>query len=83
MNSGSSCPVAYEPVTPARTYLHYHAGEQWAEPDLDYTAHLMSRVVEDPADRARVGERARDTIRCRFSPEAAGHRYRQRLAFLG
>jgi glycosyltransferase involved in cell wall biosynthesis len=83
MHSGNSCPVDYELVTLDRTYLHYHAGEQWAEPDIDHAAHLMTRVVADDAYRARLSERARDTIRTRFSPEAAGRRYRQRLAFLG
>jgi glycosyltransferase involved in cell wall biosynthesis len=83
MNSGNSCPVGYELVTLDRTYRSYPAGEQWAEPDVDHAAHLMKRVVEDSAFRTQIGERARHTIRSRFSPEAAGRRSRRRLAFLG
>jgi len=83
MNSGNSCPVGYELVTLDRSYRSYPAGEQWAEPDADHAAHLMKRVVEDTAFRTRIGERARHTIRSRFSPEAAGRRYSRRLAFLG
>jgi glycosyltransferase involved in cell wall biosynthesis len=83
MNSGNSCPVGYELVTLDRTYCPYQAGEQWAEPDAGHAAHLMKRLVEDPAFRTQIGERARHTMRSRFSPEAAGRRYRHRLAFLG
>jgi glycosyltransferase involved in cell wall biosynthesis len=83
MNDRNSCPVGYELVTLDRTYQHYQAGQQWAEPDLDHAAHLMRRVFEDPAYRADLGARARETIRSRFSPEAAGLRYQRRLAFLG
>ena len=82
MNSGNSCPVGYELVTLDRTYWYYHAGQHWAEPDIDHAAHLMLRVVEDSTYRKQLGERARDTIRSQFSPEAAGLRYRRRLAFL-
>lgn len=83
MNSGNSCPVAYELVTLDRTYHYYAAGQQWAEPDLDHAAHLMRKVFEDAGYRAQIGERARATIRSQFSPEAAGWRYRKRLEFVG
>jgi glycosyltransferase involved in cell wall biosynthesis len=83
MNSGNSCPVGYELVTLDRTHRDYQAGQQWAEPDLDHAAHLLTRVVEECAYRKQLGERARDTIRSQFSPLAAGLRYRRRLAFLG
>jgi glycosyltransferase involved in cell wall biosynthesis len=83
MNSGNSCPVAYEIVKLGRTYGNYLAGQQWAEPDVDHAAHLMRRVYEDAAFRTQIGERARQTIRSQFSLEAAGLRYRRRLAFLG
>jgi glycosyltransferase involved in cell wall biosynthesis len=83
MNGGNSCPVDYELVTLDETHLYYEAGEQWAEPDVDHAAHLMRRVAEDREYRARLGAQARNTMRSRFSPEAAGLRYRRRLAFLG
>jgi glycosyltransferase involved in cell wall biosynthesis len=83
MNSRNSCPVDYEIVTLDQTYLNYPAGQHWAEPDIDHAAHLLRRVFEDSDYRAQIGARARDTIRSQFSPEAAGLRYRERLAFLG
>jgi glycosyltransferase involved in cell wall biosynthesis len=83
MNSGNSCPVAYELVTLDRAYPPYEAGQQWAEPDVDHAAHLMRRIYEDAEWRTRIGERATHTIRSEFSPDAAGRRYRKRLEFLG
>ena len=83
MNSGNSCPIAYELVTLDRTHHYYAAGQQWAEPDIDHAAHLMRRVFEDPDFRTQISERGRETIRSQFSPAAAGLRYRKRLAFLG
>jgi glycosyltransferase involved in cell wall biosynthesis len=83
MNSGNSCLVGYELVALDKNYGHYDAGQQWAEPDVDHAAHFMRRVMDDAVYRTEIGERARATIRARFSPQAAGLRYRQRLAFLG
>ena len=83
MDSANSCPVGFELVTLDRTYGYYQAGQQWAEPDIDHAAHLMRRLVEDSGFRTQVGARARNTIRSRFSPAAAGLRIRKRLAFLG
>ena len=83
MDTGNSCPVGYELVTLERSYGYYQAGQQWAEPDVDHAAHLMRRLVEDSAFCSQVGERARNTIRSRFSSAAAGLRIRKRLEFLG
>jgi glycosyltransferase involved in cell wall biosynthesis len=83
MNDRNSCPVGYELVTLDRTHLDYHAGQQWAEPDVDHAAHLMRRLIDDEVSRAETGERAAETIRSNFSPAAAGRRYRRRLALLG
>ena len=83
MNAANSCPVGYELVALDRSYGSYDLSQQWAEPDIDHAAYLMRRVVEDSDFRTRIGQRARQTIRSQFSPEAAGHLYRQRLAFLG
>jgi glycosyltransferase involved in cell wall biosynthesis len=83
MNGTNSCPVQYTLVTLDRDYLPYRAGQQWADPDIDHAAHCLQRVVRDAAWRTELSARARDTIRGQFSPEAAGQRYRRRLAALG
>jgi glycosyltransferase involved in cell wall biosynthesis len=82
MDSMNSCPVHYELVTLARTHQQYPAGGEWAEPDVDHAAHLIQRIAGDAVYRAQIGERARHTIQSRFSPEAAGLRYRLRLKLL-
>ncbi len=83
MNGRNSCPVDYELVTLDRAYGPYAAGQQWAEPDVDHAAQFMRRLFDDAAYRTQIGERARETIRTHFSPEAAGFRYLERLRFLG
>ncbi|HWS72363.1 MAG TPA: glycosyltransferase family 4 protein, partial [Thermoanaerobaculia bacterium] len=83
MNSGNSCPVAYELVRIDRTLRDYQAGQQWAEPDIDHAAHCMRRLVDDPSWRAQLSARAIATMRTHFSAEAAGLRYRRRLSVLG
>jgi glycosyltransferase involved in cell wall biosynthesis len=80
MTASNSCPVAYELTTIARTMRNYEAGQQWAEPDVDDAAKWMRRLVDDAELRTRIGEHARTTMRTQFSAEAAGMRYRRRLA---
>jgi glycosyltransferase involved in cell wall biosynthesis len=82
MNSGNSCPVAYDLVTLDRDYGPYRAGQQWAEPYVEDAARLMRRVFDDAEFRAHTAAAASATIRSRFSPAAAGQRYRDRLAVL-
>jgi glycosyltransferase involved in cell wall biosynthesis len=82
MTSENSCPVAYELVTLDRTYGPYRAGQQWANPDIDDAARQMHRVVDDADFRLKIAARARDTIRTKFTPAAAGARYRDRLAIV-
>ncbi|HXH94604.1 MAG TPA: glycosyltransferase family 4 protein [Thermoanaerobaculia bacterium] len=83
MNGRNSCPVDYELVKLDRAHGPYAAGQQWAEPDVDHAAQFMRRLLDDAAYRARIGERARDTMRTQFSLAGAGLRYQQRLRFLG
>ena len=58
MNGANSCPVGYELITLDRTSGYYHAGQQWADPDIDHAAHLMRRVFEDSAYRTQLSARA-------------------------
>lgn len=83
MTVANSCPVAYELVEIDRDYHLYHAGNRWAEPDLDHAASCMRRIVDDAGWRQQIGARAAETMREEFSFAAAGRRYRKRLQFLG
>src|SRR5258705_7341124 len=69
MNSGNSCPVAFQLVRLDHTFGAYAAGAQWAEPDVDHASRMMRRLFEDSAYRKEIGERARETMRTQFSPE--------------
>lgn len=82
MNSGNSCPVAYELVPLTSTIRDYEAGQLWAEPDLDDAAACLRRLVADSAFRSVIATRARSTIADHFSAKAAGLRYRARLSVI-
>jgi glycosyltransferase involved in cell wall biosynthesis len=82
MDATNSCPVGFDLTTLPRAHGGYPAGGQWAEPDIDHAATLMRQVVDDSDRRRVLGQRARRTILTRFSPEAAGRRYRRRLDVL-
>lgn len=51
----------------------------WAEPDLDEAAAALRRLAGDPAERARLGARARDAAAARLGAEPV----RARLGALG
>jgi glycosyltransferase involved in cell wall biosynthesis len=51
----------------------------WADPDLDHAAELMRRVADRPDEGAQRGERARQDVLRRFSPQATGALARARL----
>lgn len=82
MNSGNSCPVAYELVPLTKTIRGYEAGQQWAEPDVEHAADCLRRLATDPAFRTAIATRAHATIAAQFSAKAAGLRYQARLSLL-
>jgi len=57
----------------------YPAGSVWGEPDLDDAARCLRWVYDNPAEAWAMGRRAREAVRSRFSPEAAGHRMARRI----
>src|SRR5271166_1983961 len=79
MNSDVSFPVAYQliPVTEAE-YPH-GVNQVWADPDVEHAAQILTRLVDDPALGAAVGNRAREHMRRNFSDTVLGQRYRARL----
>jgi hypothetical protein len=61
----------------------YPAGQLWAEADVDHAAWSLTRLLDDPALRQQLGDRARADIRRQLSPQAVGMLMRQRLSLLG
>jgi glycosyltransferase involved in cell wall biosynthesis len=74
-------PARLVPVEPGQ----YPGGEGmwWADPDIDYAAWAMQRLVADPALCARLAAAGQAFIRQRHNPQVIGQRYRERLTALG
>jgi glycosyltransferase involved in cell wall biosynthesis len=82
MTHMNSFPVNYELKPLAVSLSSYEAGLDWAEADVDHAASCLRRVINDQALARDVGERARHTLRTKFSPEVIGKQYRDRLAVI-
>jgi len=56
---------------------------QWAQPSVEHGAELMRRVWERPGEAAERARRATADVARELSPQATGHRMRERLEHLG
>jgi len=79
MTGANSFPARFRLTAIDEDHGPYRRGEVWADPDVDHAAELMRRVVESPADAARVAARARADIERTLSPQAVGALIRDRL----
>lgn len=79
MTPENSCLVDYRLVPVGEGEYPHHAGQRWAEPDVDHAAKLMRRLVEDPAFAASIGARAAQDIRARLSPHAVAQEIIRRI----
>jgi hypothetical protein len=57
----------------------YQPGEIWAEPDLQQAAHWICWLADRPAERKRIGEKTRGTVRRSHSMSAVGTAIRSRI----
>lgn len=71
--------IDYEPVAVGPDAAPYPASAMWADPDVEQLAATMRHVFEHPDEARRRGERAREDIEARHSPEAAGRAMEERL----
>lgn len=79
MTPDNSCLVDYRLVPVGEGEYPHHAGQRWAEPNVDHAAELMRRLVEDPGFAAGIGARAAQDIRTRFSPHTAAREIIRRI----
>jgi len=87
MSGDNSCPVGYRmrPITMADHRLFpsaahvYQPGLPWAEPDVDQAARWMRTLADQPGLRARLGLRAAQTMRERYSSARVGELMVERL----
>ncbi len=83
MTADNSFPVRYTLQPLAQAVGVYPAGPLWAEADVDHAAWCLTRLLDDPALRQTMGQRAAADIRHQLSPQAVGAQVRQRLSLLG
>lgn len=72
-------PVDFQLKVLEMNFGPYHAGQTWADPDVDHAAAQMLKVFQNPANAQTLGEKAAQTISERFSPERIGQLYEKRL----
>jgi glycosyltransferase involved in cell wall biosynthesis len=83
MSPETNYPVPYKLVTLDRDHGPYRAGQQWAQPDLDFAADVM-RSIERNRDKAiEVGRLAKEHVSQVLHPATIGKVVRRRLSELG
>ena len=83
MTPDANYPVPYKLVTLDRDHGPYRAGQQWAQPDLDYAAEVMRYVERNRAAASEVGRRAKEHVSQVLHPATIGQGVRRRLSELG
>jgi glycosyltransferase involved in cell wall biosynthesis len=79
MTPDDSLLVPYRLVPVPDGAYPFAAGQSWAEPDVDEAVRHMLRLLDDPAEGRRIGERASRRLRVAFGHRAAGLRYAERV----
>lgn len=79
LDETNGAPVRYRLATLEQNHGPYSKGQVWADADVDHAADWMKRLAGDPALGERLGAAARTTIEQKFSLNAVGERYKQRL----
>lgn len=79
MNINNSFLVKYDLVELKEDIGPYKKGCFWAEPDCVHAAGLMRTVYEKRELASEMGRKAQQDITDYLSPEASGHRVKQRL----
>ena len=82
INQETGFPVSYRLVSVKKDEYPFWENQFWAEPDLDHSAWLMSKMVEDETQTRAIAKRGKAKILRDYSPQAIGAKYRQRLAQL-
>jgi len=81
-NVNNSFPVKYRLVELEEDHKMYSKGSMWAEPDLSHASGLMRFVFENRSLAGETAEKGRHYIHTHYSPEAVGHRIKNRLEII-
>jgi glycosyltransferase involved in cell wall biosynthesis len=79
MDTANSYLVPYDLVDVPASWWAYAPGATWAEPDVDAAADLMRRAWEQSDETRALGERARDEVLGRFTPQRTAEFVERRL----
>jgi len=71
--------VPWEYVEVGKDAEGYPSDALWAEPDLSVASSMMRKVFHDREFGSALGNRAKQDLQTRFSPEATGARMKNRL----
>ncbi len=82
MTDSNSLLLRNKGCVPAVAKCPYYAGFEWAEPDPEHLRHLIRYAIEHPNEIGRVGRRASEDIRSRYSWRQSADRIRDRLQAL-
>lgn len=69
MTNENCLPVDFKLVTLPEDYGPYRQGEVWAEPSETHAVDCMRALVDNPSMALRIGNLAKETIECNFSPK--------------
>jgi glycosyltransferase involved in cell wall biosynthesis len=83
MSTETGFPVPYKLVDIERDHGPYQAGQQWAQPDLDYAADVMRYIEANREAAVDVGKRAKAHISSLLDPITISKDVRRRLQELG
>lgn len=83
LDAETGFPVRHAPYAFENAYGSYMEGTAWAQPDFDHLcAQLAAAAALDPAERARLGARARARIEALLSPAAVADAMRDSIGRL-
>ena len=71
--------VPWEYVEVGKDAEGYPSDALWAEPDLSVASSMMRKVFQDREFGSALGNRAKQDLQTRFSPEVTGERMKNRL----
>lgn len=83
LSAETGFPIPYKLVSIADDHGPYHAGQQWAEPDLDYAADVLRYIERNRVAANQVGRRARAHVSYQLHPVTIGKNVKHRIEELG
>lgn len=83
LSADTGFPIPYKLVDIERNHGPYHAGQRWADPDLDYAADIMRYVERSRVAAHQIGQRAKAHVSYLLHPVTIGKNVKSRMRELG